>query len=133
MAIIIDTNVAIHLRDQDPVILARAAKLATEPALSIVSIIELEGGVDRDRTALGKRRRLLDEMIESMIILPFGEKEAAHYGRIIAKSGFSRSLVFDRMIAAQAVAIGATLITMNGPDFRGIDDLKLEVWPSPPI
>jgi len=72
-------------------------------------------------------------MIEAMIILPFGEQEAAHYGRIIAKSGFSRSRVFDRMIAAQAIAIGATLITMNGPDFRDIDDLQLEVWPSPPI
>jgi tRNA(fMet)-specific endonuclease VapC len=70
-------------------------------------------------------------MIEAMIILPFGEKEAAHYGRIVAKSGFSRSRVIDRIIAAQAIAIGATLITMNGPDFRDIDDLQLEIWPSP--
>jgi tRNA(fMet)-specific endonuclease VapC len=131
VAIIIDTNVAIHIRDQDPIIVARAAELATEPAISIITIVELEGGVDRDRTTFGKRRRLLDEMIEAMTILPFGEKEAAHYGRIVAKSGFSRSRVIDRMIAAQAIAIGATLITMNGPDFRDIDDLQLEIWPSP--
>ena len=131
MAIIIDTNVAIYLRDQDPIIVAQVAKLETQPALSILSVVELEGGVDRDRTAFGKRRRLLDEMIEAMTILPFGEKETAHYGRIIEKNGFSRSRVFDRMIAAQAMAIGATLITMNGSDFQDIPGLTLEIWPSP--
>jgi predicted nucleic acid-binding protein len=35
------------------------------------------------------------------------------------------------MIAATAIVAGATLITMNAQDFRGIDGLRLEAWPSP--
>ena len=37
------------------------------------------------------------------------------------------------MIAAQAIAIGATLITMNGSDFQDIPGLTLEIWPSPQL
>lgn len=41
MSALIDTNIAIHLRDGDPRILDLYATLAAPPALSIVSRIEL--------------------------------------------------------------------------------------------
>jgi predicted nucleic acid-binding protein len=44
-----------------------------------------------------------------------------------------RSRILDRMIAAQAISTGITLITMNGDDFRDIPGLNLEVWPSPSL
>jgi tRNA(fMet)-specific endonuclease VapC len=130
---ILDTNIAIHLRDAERETQQNAQRLDGDICLSIVSVVELEGGVARNPETTATRRLLLDEMLRILSILPFGEREAAEYGRIIAKIGFSRSRILDRMIAAQAIITGATLITMNAPDFRDIPGLNLEVWPSPQL
>jgi tRNA(fMet)-specific endonuclease VapC len=106
-------------------------RLEDELFLSIVSVVELEGGITRNPDSAATRRLLLDEMLEILSILPFGKREASEYGRIVAKIGFSRSRILDRMIAAQAIVTGATLVTMNGDDFRDIPGLSLEIWPSP--
>jgi tRNA(fMet)-specific endonuclease VapC len=128
---IIDTNIAIHLRDTDRETQRNVQRLEDELFLSIVSVVELEGGITRNPEAAITRRLLLNEMLEILTILPFGQREAAEYGRIVAKIGFLRSRILDRMIAAQAIITGATLITMNAPDFRDIPGLTLEIWPSP--
>lgn len=41
---------------------------------------------------------------------------------------FSRRRIIDRMIAAQALLHDATLVTMNGEDFKDIPGLKLLIW-----
>jgi tRNA(fMet)-specific endonuclease VapC len=128
---IIDTNIAIHLRDTDRETQRNVQRLEDELFLSIISVVELEGGITRNPETATTRRLLLDEMLGILTILPFGQREAAEYGRIVAKIGFLRSRILDRMIAAQAIITGATLITMNAPDFRDIPDLTLEIWPSP--
>ncbi len=53
------------------------------------------------------------------------------YDGILRVTGFSRAKVFDRVIAATAIAHDLTLVTINGADFREIPGLKLEVWPAP--
>ena len=55
----------------------------------------------------------------------FGKAEAVAYGQIVAQIGYSRRKVIDRMIAAQAIVIGATLVTLNPDDFSDIPDLNL--------
>ena len=47
MAYLLDTNVAIHLRDGDPMISAQVAALDDAILLSFVTRVELEGGVRR--------------------------------------------------------------------------------------
>ena len=131
MAFLIDTNVAIHLRDLEQSIVERVAALDNDVVMSIVTVVELEGGIGLDPESAATRRKLLDEMIEVLPTLTFGKHEAALYGRIVARLGFSRPRILDRMIAAQAMASGATLVTMNGPDFKDIEGLQLEIWPSP--
>ena len=130
MPYIIDTNIAIHLRDTDRETQRNVQRLEDELFLSIISVVELEGGITRNPQNAAIRRLLLDEMLSILSILPFGQREAAEYGRIVAKIGFARNRILDRMIAAQAIAIGATLITMNGSDFQDIPWLTLEIWPS---
>ena len=74
------------------------------------------------------RRLLLDELYATMEILDFGQSEAIRYAEIIAALGFSRPKIIDRMIAAQAIAAGATLATLNPRDFRYIPTLQIEDW-----
>ena len=131
MAYLLDTNIAIHLRDAEPSILDRVDALSGEVYLSVVSVVELEGGVNQNPKTAGERRRLLNQLLLSLTILAFEQREAIEYGRIVAQIGFMRSRILDRMIAAQAINIGATLVTMNAPDFRDIPGLNLEIWPSP--
>lgn len=127
MAWLIDTDVAIHLRDGSPTIAARIAALDAEPALSVVSLVELEAGAANDAL----RTALLARLIETILPLPFRAAEASAYGRIVAQLGYDRRKVLDRMIAAQALVAGRRLITINGRDFAGIEGLELEVWETP--
>ena len=128
---LIDTNVAIHLRDGDDSIEQKMAALEGGLFLSVVSLVELQGGIYRDPTQTERMRVRLDTIIESLTVVTFKADEAQRYGEIVRHVGYSRSKLLDRMIAAQAIAIGATLITMNGSDFQDIPGLSLEIWPSP--
>lgn len=76
-------------------------------------------------------RARLDAIFGEFEVLPLGPVEAAAYARIVERCGYSRRRIIDRLIAATAIVADATLITMNGADFRDIPGLKLEVWPAP--
>ena len=96
--------------------------------LSIVSRVELEGGVHRVPADMAVRRSRLDAMLAHLPILAFDDAAADAYGRIVAATGYSRRLVLDRMIAAHALVTGATLLTANGRDFRTIPGLVVQDW-----
>ena len=126
MALLLDTAVVIHLRDGDAEIHARLAAVREPVMISSITLVELEGGIDEPDLPL--RRERLRVVLEPMIVLTFGPIEARAYGRIIQAVGYSRRKVLDRMIAAQALASGASLATSNGADFRDIPGLNLIVW-----
>ena len=128
MRLLFDTSVAIALRDGDPRILEKAAPLTPVALISAVTAVELESGVSRSAGGREQRRAALEALYETLDILPFGVPEAAAYGRIVAELGFARGLIIDRMIAAQALVAGATLVTLNARDFRAIAGLQLEDW-----
>ncbi len=131
MPLLIDTNVAIHLRDLEPSVAERIDAIGSEILLSIISLIELLGGLDRDRAGSANRRLLLNAMLETLEVLDFTPKEAKVYEHIVANIGFNRRKSFDRMIASQAIAANVTLVTMNPADFANIPGLSLEIWPVP--
>jgi tRNA(fMet)-specific endonuclease VapC len=124
----IDTNVAIHLRDQDAVIKARLRSLDDVVLLSVISRVELEGGVYSDPSRSQRRRAMLDLMLATMPVVPFADVAAAAYGRILAAVGFSRRKVIDRMIAAQALVHQAAVVTMNPNDFNDVPHLRVIAW-----
>jgi tRNA(fMet)-specific endonuclease VapC len=127
---LIDTNIAIHLRDGDEAILQRIDDLPERPFLSIVSQIELEGGVYAKPHLTATRRATLDVLLTSLKVIDFDRALANGYRKILQQRGYSRPAILDRMIAATAIAHDLTLITMNGADFAKIPELKLEIWPS---
>ncbi len=128
---LIDTNIAIHLRDGDDSVERRVADLEGSLFLSVISLVELEGGLYRDPTQTDRMRVRLNAILQSLTILTFKADEARLYGEIVRLAGYSRTKLLDRMIAAQAIGSDATLITINGSDFRDIPGLTLEIWPSP--
>ncbi len=128
MAYLLDTNVAIHLRDGDPRISAKVAALNDAILLSIVTRVELEGGVHRDAADAPARRARLDTLLRAIPVLAFDDAAAEAYAAIVASAGYSRRKLLDRMIAAHALVHRATLVTMNADDFRDIAGLELLAW-----
>lgn len=122
----LDTSVAIHLRDGDEEIGRRVRSLRDSLAVSIVTLVELEGGL-RGPEAETRRVRL-QTLLETVTVRPFSRRDAAIYGQIVAALDFSRRKVLDRMIAAQAINDNATLVTTNPSDFRDIPGLSLIEW-----
>ena len=128
MAWVLDTNVAIHLRDGDAAITDRVAALEGAVLMSVVTRVELEGGVYRDAAQAAVRRARLDTILAAIPILAFDDAAAQAYGAIVAHAGCSRRKLLDRMIAAQALVHRATVVTLNGADFNDIPGLAVTEW-----
>ena len=128
MAFLLDTNVLIHLRDGDATIASRVASLDGAILMSIVSRVELEGGVYREPSQAGLRRPRLDAILPALPVLAFDDAAADAYRRIVEAAGYSRRKMLDRMIAAQALVHRATLVTLNRSDFADIPGLPLLAW-----
>ena len=128
MAFLLDTNVAIHLRDGEPTTTQKVAALQSAVLMSIVTRVELEGGVYRDPAHASVRRARLDAMLSAIPALAFDDLAAETYATIVASAGYSRRKLLDRMIAAQTLVHRATLITFNPDDFSDVPGLSLLVW-----
>ncbi len=128
MAFLLDSNVAIHLRDGHAEITARVAALEGAILLSIVTRVELEGGVYRDPVSAAARRVRLDTILAAIPTVTFDAAAADAYRAIVEQAGYSRRKLLDRMIAAQALVHRATLVTMNGDDFADIPGLAVLAW-----
>lgn len=128
MPILLDTNVAIHLRDGDATVTAKIQAAGEPLLLSIVTRIELEGGVYRDPAQIGVRRVRLDAILSTIPVLDFDEASADAYRMIVETAGYSRRKLLDRMIASQALAHRATLATLNQADFSDVPGLQLLAW-----
>jgi predicted nucleic acid-binding protein len=125
---ILDTNVGIHLRDGNSDLVAKVTALQGAVLLSVVSRVELEGGVYRDPSQAQLRRPRLDAILDILPVLAFDDAAADAYRAIVEVAGYSRRKLLDRMIAAQALVHRATLVTMNGADFQDVPGLALLEW-----
>ena len=130
MAFLLDTNVATHLRDGDPDATRKVAALQGAVLMSLITRVELEGGVHREPAHAPVRRARLDAMVSAIPVLAFDDLAAEAYGTIVASAGYSRRKLLDRMIAAQALVHRATLVTFNPDDFSDVPSLSLLAWRS---
>ena len=128
MTYLLDTNIAIQLRDGDPLVAEKIAALDGAILLSIITRVELEGGVYREPSEAGLRRARLDLVLDALPVLTFDAESADAYRAIIESAGYSRRKILDRMIAAQALVHRATVVTRNAADFRDVPGLSLLEW-----
>ena len=130
--IFIDTDVAIALRDADPTTLRLIDELPELPVIAMITRIELENGVNVDPVHAPLRRKLLDRFLETIAVEMYTHADILAYGAIVSAAAHPEPVegrtTLDRLIAAQAIARDATLITRNGKDFRRIEELKLVEW-----
>ena len=131
MSVLIDTNVAIFLADDREEVKRRIGMLDDTPVISLITLVELEGGVYADHDLFLQRRRHLDELLVWARVMPCDRAVVRAYANIVASLGFARSRLLDRLIAATAIVHDLTLITTNGPDFANIPGLRLDIWPRP--
>lgn len=128
MAYLIDTNIAIHLRDGDEAVVRKLAEHQGAVFLSALSLAELQRGLYKNPALTKLRAIRLDAILSEIPILPFDEAFAIAYGRIIAQCGWVKGRDYDRLIAAHAISFGAILVTNNVADFADIPGLQLENW-----
>lgn len=121
-AYLLDTNSCIFLLAHSKPALATRIEQCAPGTVGLSAIVAAELAMGFRRTGDEERARL-DRFIGLFPVLAFDEAAA----RIYATVPFRRGKL-DRLIAAHAVAIGATLITNNVRDFSDVPDLKLEDW-----
>ena len=105
---------------------------ATDPALfGIPAIVEAElltGAQKSDHPR--KNRLLLERFLAPFASISFDSGCAAAYGRLRAKleAAGQRIGPNDMLIAATALAHGATLVTHNAREFARVEGLDIEDW-----
>lgn len=127
----IDTNIAIHARDGSELVYAKLLDHSGEVLFSALSLAEMQWGLYASVELLPLRRARLSQLLEAIPVIPFGRDAAEAYGAIVAQLGWSRSRQMDRLIAAHAMVVPATLVTANAADFAGIPGLGIENWLTP--
>jgi tRNA(fMet)-specific endonuclease VapC len=127
---LLDTNIAIHLRDGLESVLAKISEHGDAVALSTLTLVELQRGLYKRPENWAVRRARLATMLLSIPVIPFDAIAAEAYGQIIAQIGWAKGRDFDRMIASHAISSGRVLVTANTSYFVDIPGLRIEDWTS---
>jgi tRNA(fMet)-specific endonuclease VapC len=130
---LLDTNtVSYVLKGNFPSVRERLQEVPISAvSISVITEAELLFGVAKLPHAR-KLAILVEEFLRRIEILPWDSSAARHYARLRAgleESGQPMGNL-DLMIAAQGVALEATVVT-NDRVFRRIKDLRLEDWTKP--
>ena len=131
MTFMLDTDtVSLILRDEGETATHFRATPRQETCISSLTLGELRRGV-----ALRQSRRLaalVDTFVSAIRIASFGAEAAGRFGTLAANLS-RRGVpigVFDTLIAAHALAVGAVIVTHNRRHFDRVDGLEVVDWHS---
>ena len=130
MTYLLDTNICIYIINEQPArVLQRLIEAGRESlAISTVTVAELAFGIAK--STRGDSRSKLENFLSKFPILNWDEKAAWVYGRVrkaLEEKG-QRIGERDLLLACQALALGATMVTNNTREFERVEGLKLENW-----
>jgi tRNA(fMet)-specific endonuclease VapC len=130
MLYMLDTNICIYIAKQHPEgLLQRFWGLEQgEAVMSAITHAELRARIEMQTANRAHDEKVLGLLIHRIPVLPFDETAFTAYGILLAAVRDRRRDARDRLIAAHALSVDATLVTNNDADFRDYPGLKVENW-----
>lgn len=125
----LDTNMCIYLMKNQPEQVARrfAACAVGDVVMSAITYAELQYGVAVAGDPARERGNLRD-LVELIPVPPFDMQAGLAYGPVRMATRERKTDHLDKLIAAQAIAADAVLVTNNVRDFAAYPALKIENW-----
>lgn len=131
MKYLLDTNICIYTIRQKPkrVLTRFQACEVGEIGISSITAAELWYGVEKS-TQKEQNEEALSKFLFPLEIAPFETSAAEAYGVIRAELETQGLPIggLDMLIAAQAVSLGAVLVSNNEREFKRVPRLQLENW-----
>ena len=117
--LLLDTSILVDYLRNQPAAVAYVEATAEQQLVSVVVVAELYGGV-RD----GAERTQLAALVAAYPVLPVTESLAVTGGLLWRQYRPSHGVgLADALLAATALAQGATLVTLNGKHFPMLADV----------
>lgn len=124
-----DTNaISAYMRGDNPLLVERMRGAFEELCLSVIVLAEREFGVTKGSNAYNRLK--LAELAECLPVEPFTREDCTHYA-VIRHDLEARGVgigPMDTLIAAQALRLGATVVTRNTREFSRVPGLKVVNW-----
>jgi tRNA(fMet)-specific endonuclease VapC len=127
---LLDTNMVIYIQRGVPSVLEKLVKLGRQRvALPSLVVAELAYGVEKS-TQQTRNRERLEQLLMEFNISPWTHSAMWHYAKHFHALRQKGLLIghMDLLIASQALADDAILVTNNTREFERIEGLKLENW-----
>ena len=129
MRYMLDTDIASYLiRGDHPNVTEKFTELYESCVMSSITAAELQYGAKK------RNNRMLTQKVQAlcnlMPIIPWNEDAASAYAKLRVELETAGIPIgnMDMLIAASAVAEGATLVTNNVEHFSKVASLKIENW-----
>lgn len=127
---LLDTNMVIYIQRGVPSVLRQLVAAGRQRvALPSLVVAELAYGVEKS-THQALNRQRLEQLLLEMTVLPWSHTAMWHYARHFHALRQKGQLIghMDLLIASQALAEDAVLVTNDTREFERIEGLKLENW-----
>lgn len=127
--LLLDTDILLFALKGNSTVLGKWAKLsASQWVISAISGYEIQKGIEANPTTRSSQRAtMLLDQLELEPVTSDVALEAAKIHQALKKKGLSIGPA-DELIAAQAISLGATLVSNNTKHFEKVTGLKLENW-----
>jgi tRNA(fMet)-specific endonuclease VapC len=130
MTYLLDTNICIYIINEQPAkVLQRVIEAGRDSlAISTVTVAELAFGIAKSTRP--DSRAKLENFLSKFPILDWGQEAAWVYGSVRKSLEAKGQRIGERdlLLACQALALDATMVTNNTREFERVDGLKLENW-----
>jgi tRNA(fMet)-specific endonuclease VapC len=127
--LLLDTDILLFSLRGNATVLGKWAKLtASQGVISAISGYEIQKGIEANPTTRSSQRAtMLLAQLDMEPVTSDVALEAAKIHQTLRKKDLSIGPA-DELIAAQAIILGATLVTNNSKHFEKVPGLKLENW-----
>jgi len=124
-----DTNaVSAYMRGDNPKLVEKMQESFGVLRLSVIVLAERDFGVTKGSNAHARLK--LAELAQTLPVEPFTRDDSTRYAAIrhdLEARGAGIGPM-DTLIAAQALRLGATIVTRNVREFGRVPGLKIENW-----